>query len=152
MTTYALVESGSVVNLIEWDGTAYAPAVPPDADGNGGSPATGWEAPSGQLAVAVPEDGSVAIGWRYDGSNFSAPADQQAVLSPEQITSMNTAQRDNLLTAAALAIAPLQDAVDLDEATDAETALLKQWKQYRVAVNRVDLTQASPVWPTAPSA
>jgi hypothetical protein len=49
-----------------------------------------------------------------------------------------------------LAIAPLQDAVDLDEATQAETDQLKKWKQYRVAVNRIDLTQASPVWPLQP--
>lgn len=65
--------------------------------------------------------------------------------------SQNAAARDILLSNAALAIAPLQDAVDLDEATDAETALLKQWKQYRVALNRVDLTQAAPAWPTPPS-
>lgn len=70
--------------------------------------------------------------------------------TPDEIKARNTNARDALLAAAALAIAPLQDAVDLDEATDEETALLKQWKQYRVAVNRVDLTQTSPTWPTAP--
>lgn len=69
----------------------------------------------------------------------------------DEIKTINTNTRDALLAAATLAIAPLQDAVDLDEATDADTALLKQWKQYRVAVNRVDLTQASPAWPAAPS-
>jgi hypothetical protein len=66
--------------------------------------------------------------------------------------SQNTATRDGLLASAALSIAPLQDAVDLDEATSAETSLLKQWKQYRVAVNRVDLTQRDPAWPSAPQA
>ncbi|WP_250533561.1 tail fiber assembly protein [Caballeronia sp. AZ10_KS36] len=89
------------------------------------------------------------VGWVYDGSTFG-PAPVIGP-TPEQIAANNTAMRDNLLGIAALAIAPLQDAVDIDEATDAETTLLKQWKQYRVAVSRVDLTQASPVWPTAPA-
>ncbi|EAB6845036.1 tail fiber assembly protein [Salmonella enterica subsp. enterica] len=35
-------------------------------------------------------------------------------------------------------IAPLQDAVDLGEATDDEKARLLAWKKYRVQVNRVD--------------
>lgn len=62
-----------------------------------------------------------------------------------------TAERDRLLALAALRIASLQDAVDLDDATAAEVALLKLWKQYRVAVNRTDLTQNPPAWPVAPA-
>ncbi|WP_250538168.1 MULTISPECIES: tail fiber assembly protein [unclassified Caballeronia] len=87
-------------------------------------------------------------GWTFDGSTFAAPVPYQP--GPAEILASNSTVRDALLAQAAIAIAPLQDAVDLDEATDAEAALLKQWKQYRVAVNRVDLTQASPVWPTVP--
>ncbi|GAB7128785.1 hypothetical protein JCM19000A_32930 [Silvimonas sp. JCM 19000] len=68
----------------------------------------------------------------------------------EQIQSSNKVARDQLLATAALAIAPLQDAVDLDESTLAEAAALKAWKQYRVAVNRIDLTQASVTWPVMP--
>ncbi len=45
-------------------------------------------------------------------------------------------------------IAPLQDAVDLDIATDDEKAQLDEWKKYRVLVNRVDTT--SPDWPDVP--
>lgn len=62
----------------------------------------------------------------------------------------NTYERDRLLSAATLAIAPLQDAVDLEDATAKEIALLKKWKQYRVAVNRTDLTVDPAVWPKAP--
>ncbi|MCK9802079.1 tail fiber assembly protein [Pseudomonas sp. MAFF 302030] len=46
-------------------------------------------------------------------------------------------QRDELLLIAATRIAPLQDAVDLDDATPEDVSKLKLWKQYRVAVNRV---------------
>ncbi|MDR5857249.1 tail fiber assembly protein [Caballeronia sp. LZ062] len=98
----------------------------------------------------VPCDDSVKEGLVYDGTTFSeyVPPPKSAA----QILADNTAARDTMLAQATAAIAPLQDAVDLDEATDAEIALLNKWKQYRVAVNRVDLTQASPVWPAAPSA
>ncbi|EEG3121005.1 tail fiber assembly protein [Salmonella enterica subsp. enterica] len=46
-------------------------------------------------------------------------------------------------------IVPLQDAVDLGEATDDETARLLAWKKYRVQVNRVDTS--NPVWPEQPA-
>lgn len=52
------------------------------------------------------------------------------------------------------AIAPLQDAVDLDEATEAEAALLKNWKRYRVALNRVLEQPGYPAeidWPAPPA-
>jgi hypothetical protein len=52
------------------------------------------------------------------------------------------------------AIAPLQDAVDIDDATAAETALLKAWKKYRVALNRLPDQAGYPTtieWPVAPA-
>lgn len=52
------------------------------------------------------------------------------------------------------AIAPLQDAVDIEEATEAEVALLKAWKKYRVALNRQPEEPGYPgsvTWPTAPN-
>lgn len=72
-------------------------------------------------------------------------------LDDAQILAANTATRGKLLAAAALAIAPLQDASDLQIATDAEIALLTQWKQYRVDVSRVDLTASAPDWPATPA-
>ncbi|MNT54910.1 Caudovirales tail fiber assembly protein [compost metagenome] len=72
-------------------------------------------------------------------------------LSAAEILARNTATRDSLLATASARIAPLQDAVDLDEATADETAALKLWKQYRVAVNRVDLSIVAPQWPAVPA-
>ncbi|EAB5694045.1 tail fiber assembly protein [Salmonella enterica subsp. enterica] len=46
-------------------------------------------------------------------------------------------------------IVPLQEAMDLGEATDEEKARLLAWKKYRVLVNRVDTSK--PEWPEAPS-
>ena len=46
------------------------------------------------------------------------------------------AETARLRALADTAIAPLQDAVDIDDATDAEVALLKAWKKYRVEIGR----------------
>lgn len=51
-------------------------------------------------------------------------------------------------------VAPLQDAVDVDEATDTEVVLLKAWKKYRVALNRVSEQPGYPTqidWPAPPA-
>ncbi|MBU9850084.1 tail fiber assembly protein [Rahnella aceris] len=56
-----------------------------------------------------------------------------------------------LMTKANLAIAPLQDAVDIEDATDDEIAKLKDWKKYRVALNRLNLSLVPDIdWPQLP--
>ncbi|MBO9552240.1 tail fiber assembly protein [Pseudomonas sp.] len=72
----------------------------------------------------------------------------------DELKAQALAQRDGLLALAALRIAPLQDAVDLDDATADETALLKKWKQYRVLLNRVSDQASFPEtidWPAPPA-
>lgn len=61
------------------------------------------------------------------------------------------AQRECFFAVAASAIWPLQDAVAIDDATLAEVALLKEWRQYRVAGSRVDLVSRSRVWTNPPA-
>lgn len=61
--------------------------------------------------------------------------------------------RDQLLSVAAVRIAPLQYAVDLDDATLEEAELLKKWKQYSIDVNRASDQPKYPNtinWPTPP--
>lgn len=145
--SYAYIEDGAVTNIIVWDGVPYTAAVDPDEDGNGGSPASGYTPPEGVTLVALGDTGA-GIGWTYADSQFVAPA--VSVPSAAETLAANTQMRDSLLSLAALAIAPLQDAVDLGDATDDDTASLTAWKQYRVAVNRIDLTLATPVWPEQP--
>ncbi|WP_420996251.1 tail fiber assembly protein [Cupriavidus sp. 30B13] len=72
-----------------------------------------------------------------------------------QLSERARVKRDELLRAAADKIAPLQDAVDLSEATDAERARLQGWKRYRVDMNRIDQQPGFPQaidWPEAPDA
>jgi len=87
-----------------------------------------------------------AQGMIFEGGEFLPPAGPTSA----EITALNKVMRDALLATASLAIAPLQYASDLDEATPEELTLLGAWKQYSVAVNRVDCTQSSPAWPQAP--
>ncbi|KMJ45432.1 tail assembly protein [Xenorhabdus khoisanae] len=60
-------------------------------------------------------------------------------------------QKLSLQRQANFAIAPLQDAIDLDMATDAEKSALTDWRKYRVLLNRVDCSTAPDIpWPEQP--
>lgn len=72
----------------------------------------------------------------------------------EELGAIALGMRDKLLSEAATRIAPLQDAVDLGEATDAEVAALAAWKRYRVALNRLPDQVGYPNdidWPAPPA-
>ncbi|WP_025110066.1 tail fiber assembly protein [Pseudomonas sp. H1h] len=66
--------------------------------------------------------------------------------APPSITAERQYQMRAELRSVALAvIAPLQYAVDLDIAEEAEAAQLNEWKKYMVDLNRID---KQPGWPT----
>ncbi|EPH6747176.1 tail fiber assembly protein, partial [Escherichia coli] len=59
--------------------------------------------------------------------------------------------KNSLMQVASEHIAPLQDAADLEIATEEEISLLEAWKKYRVLLNRVDTSTAQDIeWPVAP--
>lgn len=71
--------------------------------------------------------------------------------SKEQLISEAESKKQSLLVEANNLISPLQDAVDLDMATEEEIALLKEWKKYRVLLNRIDTSLAPDIeWPQKP--
>lgn len=74
----------------------------------------------------------------------------QPPTSIDELIAQATSERNVRLVIATASIAPLQDAVDLDESTVDEMALLKSWKQYRVAEYRVDLAADRADWPSPP--
>lgn len=81
--------------------------------------------------------------WQFDAQAEHSDLSRQALIS-----------RDGLLAIATLRIDPLQDAVDIDDATSSDVAMLKKWKQYRVALNRIEQQAEFPLnieWPVAPS-
>jgi hypothetical protein len=60
-------------------------------------------------------------------------------------------KKDVLISECSIDIMPLQDAVDLNIATEAEIAKLANWKKYRVELSRIDTNLAPDIdWPTPP--
>lgn len=59
--------------------------------------------------------------------------------------------KNSLMQVAGEHIAPLQDAADLEIATEEENLLLAAWKKYRVLLNRVDTSTSQDIeWPALP--
>ncbi|MFV3314135.1 tail fiber assembly protein [Pseudomonas sp. NY15374] len=80
--------------------------------------------------------------------------EMKAAQAAADVLAQAQAEASRLRRLADDAIAPLQDAVDLEEATEAETALLKEWKRYRVTLNRLPDQAGYPTgidWPISPA-
>ncbi|WP_373920965.1 tail fiber assembly protein [Salmonella enterica] len=93
---------------------------------------------------------SVSLGGEYQKWDSKAKVwvkDEAAEKAAQLRQAEETKNR--LLQIASEKIAPLQDAVDLDIATDDEKAQLDEWKKYRILVNRVDTS--NPDWPEKPA-
>lgn len=141
MKTYARIEDTVVVELI--------PSL--EIDGEEISIDRRYHPDFVATLVQVPEGAVVQEGDSYVDGQFGPPP---PVVVPPMTAEQARAQRDGLLAEATLRIAPLQDAVDLDEATAAEVALLKLWKKYRVDLSRIEQQIGFPTavdWPQAPA-
>jgi hypothetical protein len=55
--SYAIVQNGSVVNVVIWDGDAQI-----------------WQPPAGATATQIPVGSAAGIGYSFDGANFVAPS------------------------------------------------------------------------------
>ncbi|WP_442109159.1 tail fiber assembly protein [Pseudomonas sp. NUPR-001] len=89
-----------------------------------------------------------AVGW------WQASDEEIATMLP--LMKVKDAEQEalTLRRVADAAIAPLQDAVDLEEATTAEADTLKAWKKYRIALIRVPEQPGYPDtidWPAPPA-
>lgn len=85
------------------------------------------------------------------GNDGMPVANDAPPLTTAQLVEIADDQKSSLMAEAAVAIAPLQDAVDLEEATDNEKTQLTAWKKYRVLLNRIDTSIAPNItWPTKP--
>lgn len=98
---------------------------------------------------SLPFQGYAAIDW----SQLITQQDKARAAEEEKFAAAASeiAQRRN---EADRRIAPLQDAVELEEATEAEAAALKDWKRYRIALNRLTEQPGYPElidWPAPPA-
>jgi len=98
--------------------------------------------------IVDPQDGVVLLPGspvQPEGDSVPGRIDWSQVVSAAMKAEAASAQRVALVaadiaarrSAADRAIAPLQDAAELDEATPAELDALKAWKRYRIALSRV---------------
>ncbi|BBL29181.1 tail fiber assembly protein [Pantoea ananatis] len=82
--------------------------------------------------------------WR-DGV-FSAP-----ITKAEESIFIASSRLNTEMDLASRTIAPLQDAVDIGIATNTEITHLDEWKRYRVALSRIDLSKTPDIeWPIQP--
>jgi len=130
MKTYARIENQRVAEIVSLD-------VKPEELYH---PSLIWVEVTG-----MPEQPDV--NYRYSDGVFTAPVTdtENAVLiaSSRLAAEMDEANRT---------IAPLQDAIDISIATDAEIARLAEWKRYRVALSRIDTSKAPDIeWPVTPN-
>lgn len=88
----------------------------------------------------------------YDKWNGERWVTDTAAQQAAEIASANTT-KSRLIKIASEQIQPLQDAVDLDMATEAEKNMLNEWRKYRVLLTRVG-TGSAPIiaWPELPAA
>ncbi|MGG5798178.1 tail fiber assembly protein [Edwardsiella tarda] len=104
--------------------------------------------PDGGSVVEVdvlPDGVDVNGNWQFVDGNIT-----HRIYTSDELTFQANRNKQNLLAEATKAIAPLQDAVDLGEATPEEEARLKAWKKFRVNVNRVDTSQLPATFPPMP--
>lgn len=127
---YAIVESnGLISNIVIWDGV------------------TEWAPPDGTQAIAC-GDNICGIGGNYKDGVFTPPPAPE--VPKEDLVSQAEQKKANLISEASQKISILQDAADLDMATDDEKAQLNAWKKYRVLLNRVDTSTAPDIaWPSS---
>lgn len=114
---------------------------------------------SGDVSAFNPDGMSVAeVNYLPDSCDISGKWQyiNGAIVSREytkgELVVQAERRKEELLVLASNNIAPLQDAVDLDEATLEEIERLKAWKKYRMQANRIDPTIAPDIeWPAQPA-
>lgn len=135
MGNYALIKSGQVINIAVWDGE------------------TEVDFGKGVTTVELEPNQPVSIGYTYEDGVFTAPPLTEEELAAQESArkAANMSNKDTLMSQASQRISVLQDAVELEMATEEETALLPLWKKYRVLLSRIDANTADEVkWPEKP--
>lgn len=110
--TYAVIENGTVVNVVLWDG---------ESD---------W---SPDIGIAVPAGDDVGIGWSYKKGKFTPPPSPP--LTPESIAAKNMAMAQAAYNLATAKITALNEQIADDDYTgtteDEVNSELISWTDYR---------------------
>lgn len=94
----------------------------------------------------LPKEFAVDGNWIFDGTSI-----KQKVYSKNEEIAKAELERSNMVSKASVVISPLQDAIDLDIATEEEKQKYNTWRLYRVLLSRVDTSTAPDItWPESP--
>lgn len=112
--------------------------------------------PDGLVSLPIPEADQPAPSQGFAAIDWSqmVTIEDKAQAASEQQRTIAIAEIAQQRAVADTAIAPLQDAVDLEEATSVEVDALKAWKRYRVALSRLPEQPGFPGtidWPELPA-
>lgn len=141
MRIFARIDGGLVIEKFP---TEDFPTVdlPPDGDIRPmWHPDIVWVEVTGMSPLPEP-------GWSYSDGEFSEP--KPHILSVEELLKKNTAQQESLQIIASQAITPLLLALQLGNATEDETSQARKWQSFSRSLKAVDLSSASPGWPSMP--
>ncbi|HCN7669397.1 TPA: tail fiber assembly protein [Escherichia coli] len=129
--TYAVIENGTVVNVILWDGESE------------------WSPENG---VAIPAADGAGIGWLYADGVFTAPDIPESVKSHDELVAEAEAEKRARIDAATSRIVVWQTKLLMGrKLTDGESASLNAWMDYIDAVTAIDTSTAPDIeWPTPP--
>lgn len=137
MGRYALIKNGMVINTVVWDGEAEV------------------DFGEGVTTVELGPADPVSIGYSYENGVFTAPplTEEQTEAERAALKVSNSQTKTLLMSEATQRISVLQDAVDLEMASEEEAAALPLWKKYRVLLSRIDANTPDTVnWPEKPAA
>lgn len=139
MSTYALIKDGKIINTIVWEGPEVSP----------------MEFDEGVIYEIIrdTEGNNPAIGWFFVNGVFVEPAlsDEEMEEIRKSKIAQNVALKTSLMNEATQIISVLQDAVDLEIATEEEVGKLPLWKKYRVLLSRIGSDTGQEItWPKKP--
>jgi len=97
--------------------------------------------------LTMQQPSSQCDAWDEAQGAWVKDADAEQAMRQQQAET----QRNAMMAEANQKIAVLADAVELGMATETEQAVYTAWRQYRVLLTRLDLTQSPVPWPPTPT-
>ncbi|QDH85512.1 tail fiber assembly [Proteus phage vB_PmiP_RS51pmB] len=105
-----------------------------------------WGYDEDQVAAGIVRDGLIEITEKEADKLLAPPPPTK-----EQLVENAESKKQRLMAEATVMIDTLQGAIDFEMATDEEVKSLKEWKKYRIMLNRVDASKAPDIeWPVKP--
>lgn len=132
MPNYAIIENGTVVNIVIWDGVSE------------------WTPGERQTALKIKDSDTVAIGYTVANGEFIAPV--VPVPTQEELVAEAEYQKTQILQTINETTQMWQTQLLIEMITDADKATLTHWMKYAQQVQAIDTSLAPDIiWPISPT-